>query len=289
MMFPRHNTAILRPIARRNGWLMVLSLLAICPAQALAKHEGKVQILLLGDSTCIGSVCRKHDPQGPHLEDVIRLRLAEDKSLPPVNVINQGRDGEYVQRLFTSGRYDRDIAPLPGIDYILIRYGINDNAKREDFSTNFPKDFHELIVRLRKDFPAAAIIPMTVIPFSNPEASERINSLVRKVAEDERLPLLDICSPYAAALERAGANALNYRRYPLEKVPENLREKAQPFVCGKPPKVEVMDGRLDAEFGKLPGWFGDRHPNLAGYRIIGEETASFLAKRLRGVTSGKPR
>jgi lysophospholipase L1-like esterase len=288
-MFAHHNTAILRRDVGRNWWLVIVVSLAMLPLQAMAKHEGKLQILLLGDSTCIGSVCRKHDPQGPHLEDVIRLRLAEDKNLPPVNVINQGRDGEFIQRLFASGRYDRDIARLPGIDYVLIRYGLNDNAKREDFSTNFPKDFHELISRLHKDFPSAVIVPMTVIPFSDAKTSERINSLVRRVAEEERLPLLDVYLPYAAELQRVGANAMNYRRYPLEKVPENLREKAHPFVRGNPPKVEVMDGQLDAEFGKLPGWFGDRHPNLAGYRIIGEETAAFLAKRLRDVDSGKPR
>ena len=41
-----------------------------------AEHEGKVQILLLGDSTTEGSVPRRHVPEGPHLEDVIRLLLA---------------------------------------------------------------------------------------------------------------------------------------------------------------------------------------------------------------------
>ena len=42
-----------------------------------------------------------------------------------------------------------------------------------------------------------------------------------------------------------------------------------------------MDNRLDAHFRDLPGWFGDRHPNLAGYHVIGDETAKFLAKQIR--------
>jgi hypothetical protein len=75
---------------------------------------------------------------------------------------------------------------------------------------------------------------------------------------------------------------LNYRRYPLEKIPENRREFVKPFVVGgKSPSVEVMDNQLDAHFGHLPGWFGDRHPNLAGYHVIGDETAKYLAPLMR--------
>ena len=62
-----------------------------------------MQILLLGDSTTIGSVCRITNPSGPHLEDVIRLLLATDKELPLTNVINQGRDGEFIHGLLTGG------------------------------------------------------------------------------------------------------------------------------------------------------------------------------------------
>ena len=54
----------------------------------------------------------------------------------------------------------------------------------------------------------------------------------------------------------------------------------KPFVFGGN-SVEVLDNRLDAHFGDLPGWYGDRHPNLAGYHVIGDETARYLAPRIR--------
>lgn len=262
--------------------LLVLVQLA---ASARAGKDGKVQILLLGDSTTIGSVCRQTDPAGPHLEDVIRFQLATHKDLPPTNVINQGRDGEFIHGLLTSGRYDRDIATLEGIDYIIVRYGLNDQAKREEFATNFPKDFHALIERLRKDFPSATVFPMTVIPYLGAERDEQINSLVRKVAEEEKLTLFDIYPRYKAELEH-GANLLNYRRCPLERIPEPQRDWVKPFVRGG--SVVVMDNRLDAHFRELPGWFGDRHPNLAGYHVIGDETAKFLAKQMLKKTSPTP-
>ena len=74
-------------------------------------------------------------------------------------------------------------------------------------------------------------------------------------------------------------NMLNDRRYSLDKIPEQHREWVKLFVQGG--SVVVMDNRLDAHFRDLPGWFGDRHPNLAGYHVIGDETAKFLAKQIR--------
>jgi hypothetical protein len=32
---------------------------------------------------------------------------------------------------------------------------------------------------------------------------------------------------------------------------------------------------------RVPGWFADRHPNLAGYHVIGTQIAGYLAPRLR--------
>jgi lysophospholipase L1-like esterase len=257
--------------------LALLILFAYISA-ARAEHEGKLQVLLLGDSTTIGSVCRQTNPDGPHLEDVIRNLLATEKDLPPTNVINQGRDGEFIRGLLDSKRYDKEIAKLPGIDFVLIRYGLNDVGRREDFDNNFPKDFGELIARLRTDFPKAAIFPVTTIPYMAPDVDARILKAITKVAEAEKLPIFDLYTRYAAELKN-GQNMLNYRRYPLAKIPEQHREWLKPFVRGE--SVVVMDNRLDAHFAALPGWFGDRHPNLAGYHVIGDETAKFLATQIR--------
>lgn len=256
----------------------LLVAVVVFPALSRAEHDGKLQILLLGDSTTIGSVCRITNPEGPHLEDVIRLLLATEKDLPPANVINQGRDGEYIHGLLANKRYDKEIASLPGIDYVLIRYGLNDVAKREDFDNNFPKDFHELIARLKGDFPKAAIIPVTIIPYMTLEADARVNKLIAKVAEDEKLTLFDVYTRYQAELQH-GPNMLNYRRYALSRIPEAQRDWVKPFLRND--SVVVMDNRLDAHFRNLPGWFGDRHPNLAGYHVIGDETAKFLAAQIR--------
>jgi lysophospholipase L1-like esterase len=267
---------------RWTGSFVLLStlLLFVSPGAVRAEHDGKLQILLLGDSTTEASIPKRLDPKGPHFEDVIRLLLAAEKDLPPTSVINLGLSGEYIQRLITSGRYDRSVSKLPGIDYVFIRYGLNDRSKREDFANHFPNDFHGLLARLRKDFPAAILIPTTVIPYSTSDSQESINALVRKVAEDEKLPLFDLYPRYLAELKK-GPNMLNYRRFPVDKIPEKHRSWIKPFTFGNPPMVEVLDNRLDAHFGDLAGWYSDRHPNSAGYHVIADETAKFLIQMIR--------
>ena len=264
-------------------WLLIVGCLCVglVPNQASAEHEGKIQILLLGDSTTEGSIPRLTNKEGPHLEDVIASLIAAEGDLPPCHVINLGLSGEFIRRLIDSKRYDEKVAKLPGIDYVFIRYGLNDKNRRENFETGFPQDFKELLDRLRKDHPHAQLIPTTVIPYSADNTHEPINMLVRQIAAEEKLPLFELAPRYAAELAK-GPNMLNYRRFPLEKIPEKYHEFVKPFVImSKPPTVVVMDNRLDAHFGQLPGWFDDRHPNLAGYHVIGDETAKYLIPILR--------
>lgn len=250
----------------------------ICPSSVQAEHEGKIQILLLGDSTTEGSVPRRLRPEGPHLETVLEQLLAAEGDLPPCHVINSSLSGEYIKRLFDSGRYDRDVAKLPGVDYVFIRYGLNDRGRLNDFRTEFPEDFHELLARLRKDHPHALLIPMTVIPYFQEGASKELNDLIRGVANKENLAVFDIYPRYAAELKK-GPNMLNYRRYSLAKIPDQYHALVKPYING--PSVEVMGNDLDAILGHLPGWYRDRHPNLAGYNVIADETAKYMAKLLR--------
>lgn len=248
----------------------------------------RLQIILLGDSTTEAGIPKKVAPNEPQFEDVLRILLATEPDLPPTDVYNEGVSGEFIRRLLDSGRYDKSVATKPKADYIFIRYGINDIAKREKFAENFPKDFHELLERLRKDHPQAMLIPMTVIPYSPDNTHADINDVVKKIAAAEKLTLFDIAPRYLAELKK-GPDMLNYRRYPLSKVPDNLKPLAMPYIQPEAdPKVVVLDNRLDGIFGHLPGWTGDRHPNLAGYNVIASETAKFLAPIIRkGTASAK--
>jgi lysophospholipase L1-like esterase len=257
---------------------VVLSLDCPPPCRADAQKPARVRILLLGDSTVIGSICRRQAPKADHLEDILRKLLAAEKDLPPAEVITQGRDGDYVHGLL-SGRYGREIARLPRVDFVLIRYGLNDRGKRQDFSANFPRDYRELIRRLRQDHPGCQVVPETVIPYLGTQADREINELIRGVAAAEKLPLLDTHRRYAAELKH-GPDMLSYRRAKLDLVPARYRAllPAGAVLGGE---VVLLDNSLDAHLRAVPGWFSDRHPNLAGYHVIADEAAHFLAPLIR--------
>lgn len=118
-----------------------LAFLFAFPGGLRAEHEGKIQILLLGDSATESSIPRRVAPKEPQFEDVVRILLAAEGDLPPTNVINVGLSGEFIRRLLDSGRYERVVAKLPGLDYIFIRYGGNDRAKRENFEVKSNSHF----------------------------------------------------------------------------------------------------------------------------------------------------
>lgn len=258
------------------------ALLAALPGAAGAAVDGKIQVLLFGDSTTEGSVPRRVRPQGPHLEDMIRMLLAQEKDLPPCNVVNLGVSGEFIRKLLDSGRYDRAVAKHPGVDYIFLRYGWCDAAYRENFDENFTKDYAELIARLRKDYPGVTVIVSSFIPVENQdERIRRINTRAEQAAREAGAPYFDFTQRYAAEQKRSGPKALCYRRLALAKIPEKYHEIVKPFTSGNPPEVVALDNELDAILTDVPGWMNDIHPNLAGYNVIADESAKFLAKLLR--------
>ncbi len=249
----------------------------------------RLQIILLGDSTTEASFPKKMAPSEPQFEDMLRVKLATEGDLPPCDVYNEGVSGEFLRRLLDT-RYDKAVKTKPQADFIFIRYGLNDLAKRENFDTNFAKDYHELIERLRQDHPGAMLIATSCIPFSSPESSRKINNLIKQIAAEEKLTFFDLYPRYLAELKK-NPDGLNYRRFSLAKIPEKLRPLATPYIMpeANDPKVVVMDNRLDGLFGHLPGWAGDRHPNLAGYNVIADETAKWLAPVLRDSQKTRPR
>lgn len=284
------TTAFGRPaILRSFAVLSVLLFFAAFQSAALPISESPpkegvtpISILLLGDSTVEGSVTREVEPEADQLEDVVRKLLDSEGDLPPIRVVNAGRGGEFVQGLVEK-RYESLLEEIKKADFITIRYGLNDYGKREGFMDNFTSDLVALIDRLRKDNPKADIILETVCVYFEATKSEEVNSRIRKAAEQAGVPLLDIYARMAREIE-TGNSCLTYRRIALDKIPGKFHALLpKPWKEGE---IVVMDNRLDAHLMDVPGWTADRHPNLAGYHIIGDEEAKFLAPRIRARQDG---
>jgi lysophospholipase L1-like esterase len=271
---------------------LLLLLVAVPPGIANAEEKklsDKVRVLLLGDSTVIGSVCREMNPKADRLEDIVRKLLAAETDLPPVDVVNRGRDSDMIDRLVA--RYEKEDSRQTRFDFIFVRYGLNDICFMKDFKTEFPTNYRKLISRLRADHPQAEIVLETVIPYLGKDRGfkddphKTINEQVRSVAEVEKLAVLDQYTPYAAELVN-GPNMLSYRRLSLGEIPKKYHALVPSNAIRRDPPtggevVYMFDNLLDVHLAKFPGWFKDRHPNLAGYQVIGAQLASYLAPRIR--------
>lgn len=247
----------------------------------------KVRILLVGDSTTIGNLPRKVNPEGAHLEKMIE-QLAAVEGLPTLEVINSGKGGETAKRLLGSEWYNNEVASVKDVDYIFLRMGINDWFKCDDFHADFPGEMKLLIRQLRKDHPNAEIILSTICSFMPHNDCVEVNELIKQIAKDENLNLFDLYTPYNHYLVNNGANALNVRQIPLSSIPEKYHEWLKPYTVQSWWKgnwdewvVQVNDMSLDPIFGKYEGWYSDRHPNSTGYNLIATETVKFLAPILK--------
>lgn len=265
-------------LVRTVSYVLVLLLVLSGSVCAQDQKPAKVRVLLLGDSTVIGSVCRTVHPKADHLEDVVRKLLAAESDLPMVEVVNRGQDGDTIHRLL-QGRYEKDVGKQARWDFVFIRYGLNDLRGLKDFQSEYPANYKKLIARLRADHPGTEIVLETVIPYLGDKNDKAINDQVRAVALAEKLPVLDQNTRYAAELKH-GQNMLSYRRLSLKAIPTKFHSLI-PLEAIKGDTVYVMDNLLDIHLGKVPGWFADRHPNLAGYQVIGTQIAGYLGSRLR--------
>ncbi|WP_242155520.1 SGNH/GDSL hydrolase family protein [Aestuariivivens sediminis] len=260
--------------------ILSLSLLFLSSTSLIYHFETNenVRILLIGDSTTIGGKGIFETT----IEDIIN----KNTETPSVKVINSARGGETAFSVVESGRYDNDIKPLGEMDYIFVRYGINDSFKRKPVEENFPKDYKNLIAKLRSDFPSAKIILTTIIPFfKNEDDSIIINNMVKQLAEEEKLELFDVYPAYKKALETHGENSMNVRFYPLSDIPEDYKEVALPYSSyvnwKETDMVRILTTELDPVFGNLEGWYDDRHPNPMGYRLLAMETVNYILPRLK--------
>lgn len=259
--------------------IFISILASICSLNSIetnAQLKPNYKILLIGDSTTEGG-------KGI-LDTTIQKVINTEKGEQTVEVYCSSRGGETAFSLFESGRYEREIKMYQDIDYIFVRYGINDFIKRKPFKENFNADMNNLISNLKLDFPKAKIILMTIIPFLDPSNSKKVNNIIRSLASDHKLELFDIYLAYEKALEKYGTNSMNIRFFPLKDIPEKYKgivTKYSSYVDWKKQKmVRINTNELDPILGNLDGWYKDKHPNPTGYRLIALETINYILPKL---------
>ena len=256
---------------------------------ASAQTNAPVRVILFGDGTAAGFP-REAAPDADRFEIVIQKLLAADTNLPPVEVINKAVGGDSVRALLAAlpSRYSPDTAS----DFVFLRLGLKDfteywSKPAGTFESEFPKVYHEFLVRLRTDYPNAVITLETMIPFWDATTDKKVNDVLRAVAAAEGIPLLDTHARFVREIGLPNPHPLTMRCRELASIPANLRPLI-PKNCLVDTGVYVIDNSLDAHFREVPGWFDDQHPNLAGYHVIADEIARYLAPWIRENAATRP-
>jgi lysophospholipase L1-like esterase len=196
---------------------------------AATAGKKRLQIILLGDSTTEASIPKKLAPDEPQIEDMLRIKLVTEGDLPPCDVYNEGVSGEYIRRLLDT-RYDKAVKTKPQADYIFIRYGINDRQASKTSRRQLPQGLSGVAHTPAPGPPEGHAHPDDAIPYCARQSARRHQ---RPHQADRRRGKAHALRHRPALPRRAEKEPrrLNYRRYSLAKIPENLRPFAMPYLA----------------------------------------------------------
>lgn len=218
-----------------------------------------IQIVMLGDCTLATSYLP------PRLKNETRLAQALERRFPgaQLSITNEGLDGEAVSGFLR--RYNRTMTRYPHVDYLLIRYGVND--RRSVGIDGFRANLDTLIKRLCSDYPYARILLETgmFVDFPTHYAWDRnavvqpIYDVIRTLGTTYNLPIVDI-----------------YERMQDETELGNwdLRVRGYGVVDDH---IPVLGSGQDHLHPQDVNWFTNIHPNPTGIEVIADEEANVMA------------
>jgi lysophospholipase L1-like esterase len=196
---------------RKESFVIVLALLAGVSAAAQPAGNGPApaRIILVGDSTTA-----PRNGWGPG--------FCANNVTPQVTCLNLAKNGRSSSSYRAEGSWARVMSELKSnsafaATYVLIQFGHNDQpgkpGRSTDLATEFPANMRQYV----KDLKAAGARPVLVTPLTRRifKDGKLTNDLVpwadatRKVAAEEGVPVLELNSDSAAAVQKMGPSEAN--------------------------------------------------------------------------------
>lgn len=165
----------------------------------------KIKVYLVGDSTISVKLVSKYPETGWGMPFAIFF----DES---VSVDNRAQNGRSTKSFITEGRWKSVTDSLNAGDYVFIQFGHNDEVKtkktyttEEEFKTNLEKYVGESL--------KAGAFPILITPVARrsfdtngnvKESHEVYSEIVRNVAKDKKIPLIDLDKESMVLLQQMG-------------------------------------------------------------------------------------
>lgn len=186
--------------------LRVLPLLLLLAAFAFA--ERPVTLYLAGDSTLAHKLVTKRPETG--WGEALQQYFDVDQ----VRIENHARNGRSTRTFITEGRWQAVVDKLRPGDYVFVQFGHNDASVDKVDRYTPPADYRRNLVRFVAETRAKGANPVLLTPVRRRKfdaAGTLVDThgeypdLVRAVAAEQRVPLLDMHRLSAEALTRHGA------------------------------------------------------------------------------------
>ena len=183
--------------------LLLLPLLA-----AFASWAPPVTVYLAGDSTMAQKLATKRPETG--WGEALQQYFDVDQ----VRVENHARNGRSTRTFIEEGRWTAIVDKLRPGDYVFIQFGHNDASVDKTDRYTPPADYTRNLVRFAADVRAKGAHPVLLTPVQrrrfNPqgvqvESHGSYPDLVRAVAAEQRVPLIDMHRTSAEVLRRHGS------------------------------------------------------------------------------------
>ena len=172
----------------------------------------KIKIWLIGDSTMSVKDVRAYPETGWGMP----FAYFFDST---VTVDNRARNGRSTKTFFLEGLWSPVVENVQEGDYVLIQFGHNDEVKEKVGSYTTPKEFKNNLIRYAKEARDKKATPVLITPVARRafDSLGRVRDthpiyaeLVREVARETNVPLIDLSEKSKALLQQLGPEASKF-------------------------------------------------------------------------------
>jgi lysophospholipase L1-like esterase len=192
---------------RRLNWLLLGGvLLASWSSVAQQTPRSSIKVFLAGDST----MSNKEVSAYPETGWGMPFAHFFDES---VTVDNRAKNGRSTKTFISEGLWQAIVTELQAGDYVFIQFGHNDEAKEKVGRYTAPEEYLLNLIRFVSETRSRKAIPVLLTPVARRkfddaghivETHDVYAAVVRSVAKDQNVPLIDLDARSQALLQTYG-------------------------------------------------------------------------------------
>lgn len=190
----------------RRNFLLTLLAFGLTTVLAFTFKPGNITVYLAGDSTMADKEVKAFPETGWGMP----FKVFFDNTVTVANIAKNGRS---TRSFITEGLWKSITDKLKPGDYVLVQFGHNDEVPTKKTATT-EIEFHDNLVRYVTETRAKQAIPVLITPVARRKfdangkvqgTHEVYSEIVRKVAAEQNVPLIDLDRESQALLQSMGA------------------------------------------------------------------------------------